>query len=154
MERRRKACLAFVWATVLLVGINGVFATDYVAVDLGPSGFADSSAFGIAGGQQAGGGFGSATGGVAHALLWSGTAASAVDLHQFLPAGFIDSRARSIDDQGNIVGYATDSAGNSHAILWQVVSEPAAIVSLGMGALTAGLILRRRKLHHRHECLG
>ncbi len=54
-----------------------------------------------------------------------------MDLHQFLPAGFTDSYATSIDDQGNIVGYATASDGNNHAILWQPVPEPAAIVSLG-----------------------
>ncbi|MGW8257736.1 MAG: PEP-CTERM sorting domain-containing protein, partial [Thermoguttaceae bacterium] len=70
-----------------------------------------------------------------HALLWSGTAASAVDLHQFLPAEFIASVAKSIDDQGKIVGTAYDSSGDAHAILWTPVPEPATIVLLGMAAM-------------------
>jgi len=120
---------------------NGTAAS---AVDLNPSGFRESYAFGIGGGHQVG--FGSSTtGGYSHALLWSGTAAIAVDLHQFLPAAFKNSCARSIDDKGDIVGYAIDSAYNYHAILWQPVPEPATFVMLGMAALVLTFVWRRKR---------
>ena len=48
-----------------------------------------------------------------HAVVWSGTAGSVVDLNQFLPAGFTDAQAMAIDSNGNIVGYA-----NNHAFMW------------------------------------
>src|SRR6185369_8744246 len=48
------------------------------------------------------------------ALLWSGTAASYVDLH---PAGFRISFGRGISGSAQ-VGYAQTSAGVNHAMLW------------------------------------
>jgi hypothetical protein len=56
-----------------------------------------------------------------HATVWSGTPASAIDLHTFLPAGFMESFANAIDARGNIGGSATDAAGTRHAILWQPI---------------------------------
>src|SRR2546425_8460222 len=56
----------------------------FVAIDLHPDGFAYSEAVGTFGGQQVG--YGILNTGYAHALLWSGSAASVVDLH---PAGLI-----------------------------------------------------------------
>jgi hypothetical protein len=107
-------------------------------IDLNPSGFVWSIAYGTSGTQQVGSGMGSATGDNNHALLWNGSADSYVDLHQFLSSDFISSEALGIAGNGNIIGYATDSLGNTHAILWQV-PEPATLLLLGLGAV----ILRR-----------
>src|SRR3989304_6317041 len=145
-----------------------VLATDYSAIDLNPSGFDISQAHRTYGGQQVGYGHGSAsdnnehallwngsaesvvdlnprgfygsypTGYGAHAYVWSGSPESAVDLQQFLPNGFVDSTATSIDAQGNIVGFAWDGNNQYHAILWQPVPEPGTFVMLGRAALSLG----------------
>jgi hypothetical protein len=112
-------------------------------VDLNPSGFTISYAYGTNGTQQVGFGSGTATGNETHALLWSGSTDSLIDLHDFLPAGFANSRANGIDGYGNIVGYAYDSSGYSHAILWQPIPEPATLFLLGLGSLA--LLRKRRK---------
>ena len=113
-------------------------------VDLNPSGFTASEALGVGGGQQVGYGSGPATGFLDHALLWTGTAGSVVDLNAFLPPGFTSSDATGIDASGDIVGYASDAAGETHAFLWQPVAEPSSVLLLvvGLGAL-AGLAWRR-----------
>jgi probable HAF family extracellular repeat protein len=50
----------------------------------------------------------------------SGRAQQYVDLH-FLPSTFASPNANGVDASGNIVGYATDTSGVNHAILWQPV---------------------------------
>jgi hypothetical protein len=53
--------------------------------------------------------------------MWSGTAASWVDLHQFLPANFVGSAAVDISTDGVnqvVAGYANRTGGTS-AILWR-----------------------------------
>jgi uncharacterized membrane protein len=104
-------------------------------VDLHPAGFSNSSAWATNGTQQVGGGDG-------RALLWTGTPASVVDLSQFLPASYSWSCAYAIDDIGNIVGCAEDDLGNRHAILWQIVPEPATSSLLPVAGLA---VLRRRR---------
>jgi hypothetical protein len=86
-------------------------------IDLNPSGFFTSQAFGVSeDGQQVG------IGNFSHALLWTGSADSLVDLNAFLPAGFTEARALGIDSAGNIVGDAFHPAsGETRAILWQRV---------------------------------
>jgi hypothetical protein len=90
-------------------------------VDLRPSGFTSSEALGVSGGQQVGYGYGEITVGYDHALLWTGSADSVVDLHTFLPPEFTTSFAHGIDADGNIVGYAYDPATGGHAFLLQPV---------------------------------
>src|SRR5262245_61405655 len=82
--------LGVVLAAVVLGGVPPRAAAEYIAIDLHPSGFTSSEAFGVSGGQQVGVGAGPATGGQIHALLWTGSAASVVDLH---PSGFTSSEA-------------------------------------------------------------
>lgn len=64
--------------------------------------------------------------GYVHALLWTGTPDSVVDLNQFLPPGFTDAYAYGIDSQGTISGSAMGPATISlltsmpmaHGFLW------------------------------------
>jgi hypothetical protein len=89
----------------------------FTAIDLNPSGFIESWASGTSGGLQVGYGYGPATGGYGHALLWRGSAQSVVDLH---PSGFLISRALGISgDQQVGVGISPQTAGGAHAVLWR-----------------------------------
>ena len=92
-------------------------------VDLNPTGFTHTESLGVSGSQQVGYGFGAATGStpdggiqIDHALLWTGTSASVVDLH---PSGYYDSQAESVSG-GVQVGYADVDAtfDTPHAFLW------------------------------------
>lgn len=76
------------------------------------------------------------------ALVWAGSEASRLDLHQFLPAGFTRSLARGIDENGNIVGYGSLSGVGTVPIVWKPVPEPSTVVAIGMGLLA--LLARRR----------
>jgi hypothetical protein len=82
-------------------------AAAYFYTDLNPSGFIESFGYGISGSQQVGSRRDAA--GAGHALLWSGTASSAVDLH---PSGFKISQAYGSSGSQQ-VGY-----GDGHALLW------------------------------------
>ena len=68
----------------------------------------------VSDGQQVGSG--ALPGFVNHALLWTGSADSVVDLQTFLPPEFRDSVATGIDADANIVGYAQGPDGD-HAFL-------------------------------------
>ena len=59
-----------------------------------------------------------------YALLWSGTAASAVDIH---PAGYISSEVEGLDSSQQVgVALPNDSsAGQLHAILWNGSAQSA-----------------------------
>ena len=80
-----------------------------------------------------------------HALVWSGTAASVVDLNQFMPSGFTDAEATGIDAAGNIVGWASTGPSNIpanvHAVIWAPsVAAPiyAQSAALTPAAITVG----------------
>jgi len=110
MFRRLVVC---VFACLLMAGPADA-APRYKVVILNPPGWWGSIAAGISGGQQVGSAGGSATGGLHHAFLWSGTAESWVDLH---PSGFTQSAASGIS-AGQQVGYGDAAGGNTHALLW------------------------------------
>ncbi len=93
------------------------------AVDLHPTnitGYIESQANGISstGSHQVGYGDGTATSGNSHALLWSGSANSAVDLHPTLLTGFSESFAMACNDTIQ-AGFGKFTASNSnHAMAW------------------------------------
>jgi hypothetical protein len=112
-------------------------------IDLNPSGFDSSTARATNGTQQVGYGGGTVTGNNAHALLWSGTPDSYVDLQSSMPASFVTSGASTITGD-TVYGYATDTAGNYHAIEWTLATpEPGGLALAGITAI--GLLARRAK---------
>jgi PEP-CTERM motif len=114
------------------------------AVDLNPtnlSGISNSVAISTSDTQQVGLGTG-------HALLWTGTAASAVDLN---PNGFTASEAFGTNGTQQVgcgfvggSGNGTfDGATGDFAVEWSLVPEPATGWLLLIGG--AGLLIRRRR---------
>ena len=81
-------------------------------VDLHPTGWDQSYAYGVAGGQQVR--YAVPYGGNDRAALWSGSASSFVDLHPF---AWYQSRAYGVAG-GQQVGYAVPYGGNDRAALW------------------------------------
>ena len=99
------------------------FHTAASVVDLHPAGFDDSYATGVSETKQVGWGrlvLPSGTG-TTHALVWSGSAGSSIDLDQFLPAGYDGAQATGIDTGGTIAGTAF-LGGQRHAVLWAPVA--------------------------------
>ena len=98
-------------------------------MDLHPAGFTTSEAFGTSGNQQVGYAGIMESGLELRAMLWSGTAASAIDLHP--AAGYQNSIAESVSANTQ-VGAGINSLGNlewtSHALMWRSTAE--SIVSL------------------------
>jgi hypothetical protein len=127
--------------------------SSHIPVDLSTNlvGYSYSIAVDTNGFQEVGWGYGTSTGGLGnkHALLWSGTAASVVDLHAFLPAGhnWYDSRAIVIDSAGNVFGTAAyfdpNGASGIFAVKWSFVPEP----GLGLIAPLVNCVLLRRRRH-------
>jgi hypothetical protein len=81
------------------------------------------------------------------ALVWSGTAGSAVDLSMFLPSGFtwFYSDALTIDSAGNVFGMAEGDINGDNvtfAVEWSPVPEPATASLLLIAA--TGVLMRRR----------
>jgi hypothetical protein len=83
-------------------------------------------------------GFVGLAGGIEHAGLWNGTAASWVDLHTFLPSEFITSKATGIWNDGSftyVVGYGHNNVtSRNEALMWaSPVPEPASLLALVAG---------------------
>jgi len=117
-------------------------------VDLNPADAINSIALATNGKIQVGQAVGGPPAIEQHARLWKGTADSAVDLHDFLPDGFTESAAYSIDAAGNIYGLASnDSDGTIHAIEWLTQAarlsniSTRADVGTGDSVLIAGFIV-------------
>jgi hypothetical protein len=108
--RRAFYCLA------IFASANPGWSVTYTATILNPPGFDyDAYLTGISGSQQVGFASGAAISGFNHAILWSGTAGSAVDLN---PPGFNDSEGYGISGTNQVGrGYST-SAAATHALLW------------------------------------
>jgi len=80
------------------------------------SGYAGSTAYGVSRGQQVGTG---TVGSLGHALLWTGSAQSVVDLH---PSGFSETVAKAVA-AGRRVGWGTTTDGSTHALLWNGTAD-------------------------------
>jgi hypothetical protein len=86
----------------------------YTVVDLNPSsGYSGTMANGLGGSQVGQGGVGV----ISHALLWSGTAASVIDLH---PSAYTGGSVAYASAGGTQVGLGAVSLGGgaTHALTW------------------------------------
>jgi hypothetical protein len=120
---------------------------------LNPDGWVLSKAFGTNGTQQVGAGFITEEAGQLvptgnyQALLWSGTAASYVNLEPLLPVTdtWVSSEAYGINAAGDVFGYAVDTNGNYFAVEWSSVPEPVSGALLSVVGVC--LLMRRRGFH-------
>ena len=99
------------------------------AVDLHPAGYLGSTVQGVLGNTQVG--FGFLDGAIEHALVWSGTAGSYIDLQQFLPPStpaLVRSRAFGIAANGDIIGHVIDASGGVFAVKWSLIPEPSTLL--------------------------
>src|SRR5258706_2001852 len=102
MQNRMSSVVAFVVAAVAVaisVAPSVARAAAYQFVDLAQASWWDSTAFGVDGGQQVGQ---AQIGGPYHAMLWSGTSASATDL---TPAGYHSSVASEVNGGWQVGAY-------------------------------------------------
>lgn len=121
-------------------------------VNLNGPGLTNSAALAAGDGMQVGYGNGPTTGGRTHAIVWSSSADSYVDLQQFLPDSQCDqSVAQGIDSQGDIVGYVEEANGTTHAVEWvpQSVPLPAGIWPAAGLLLVTTVVLSRSRLARR-----
>ncbi|MGI8924743.1 MAG: hypothetical protein ACR2HJ_12065 [Fimbriimonadales bacterium] len=84
----------------------------------------------------------------AHAFVWSGTAETLLDLHQFLPPEFEESHALGIDGNGTIAGWARRPGWQPQPFVWTPVrgSRPIAPTSYSMfrGSVISGNLASSR----------
>jgi hypothetical protein len=112
------------WSLLLLVVLSArSSATTYTATLLHPAGLDYSLGWGTSNDHQVGYGRGTSATASDHALLWSGTAASVVDLN---PNDSFASYATAVAGSTQ-VGWGTSATtgNNDHAFLWQGTAESA-----------------------------
>ena len=96
------------------------------AVDLTPSGFVESQAWGTDGIHQVGSGYQNGTGLQTHALLWTSTANSAVDLNPTDLPLFTQSSAVAVSGNQQVGSASAPTLGYaSHAMLWNSTADSA-----------------------------
>jgi hypothetical protein len=81
--------------------------------------------------------------GEGRAVVWSGTAQSMLNLHQFLPGNVTESIATGIDENGTIVGWGTIVGVGTVPIVWTPVPEPSSLIAVAVGITI--LLSRRRR---------
>ena len=105
-------------AAAVLLAITGLAMranAQYTVTDLTPAGYTSNFGNGIASGMQVGSGAPTASV-ISHALLWSGTAGSVVDLH---PSSYTGGSVANGLSGGTQVGYGAISLGGAtHALKW------------------------------------
>jgi hypothetical protein len=88
--------------------------------------FPQSFAFATSGTQQVGEGFRQFNDELEHALLWSGSAASAIDLNPTNLTGFTSSVAQGIGGNQQVgFGYRQAPVSSTHALLWSGTANSA-----------------------------
>jgi hypothetical protein len=120
MQRRRQPQISFGWAIALAFAVLPIECKAYSYMDFnlpGVPGYAGSEGLGISGGQQAGAAEGPAASNNYHAVIWTGTGNSIVDLN---PAGFTTTYATATSGSQQVgYGDGTMTGGtNDHALLW------------------------------------
>jgi hypothetical protein len=104
----------FMVGVVCFTTIATAAPTNYQVVILNPAGFTQSHGYDVAGGKQVGL-LGSVNwDGWGHAVLWSGSATSYIDLH---PPGFKRSQATGVWENQQI-GWGRTATDGRHALLW------------------------------------
>ncbi len=89
-------------------------------VDLHPAAFTSSEIRGMNATKQVG--FAVDGTGGSHAMVWSGTAGSEIELT--MPLGYSNAQAHGIDSAGNIVGQAqNDTTGFTEAVMWKPILD-------------------------------
>jgi probable HAF family extracellular repeat protein len=134
----------------LIGAVSHASEARYIFTPLGTLGGNQSEAFGINDSGQVVGYSRLSGDQENHATLWNGT--TATDLNNFLDAstmneGWILSEARGINDNGWIVGYATNSnTGYEHAFLLSIaaVPEPETYGMMLSGIFLLGFMMRPR----------
>jgi hypothetical protein len=126
---------AFIWS-----------GTSASGIDLTPAGHLRSLAHGTAFGYILGN-FGDSADDV-RAMIWTGsTAASALDMHQFLPPGYVGSDITGVDSSGDFYGTGLLEGGGSRAIEWFPVPEPTSFAMLGTAMALLGRKSRREPFY-------
>ncbi len=119
---------------------NATLWTAAGAVNLNPGNMTVSAAFGSDGSEQVGDGQGTGTGNDEHALIWSGTAASALDLNPTNLSGISNSDADAVSGNQQVgSGSGTGTGNNFHALLWNGTANSA--VDLNPAGITNSIAL-------------
>jgi len=119
MFASRNAALS---AAIIALAAGAATAVDYTVTSISPEDYSETFVTAAAGPSQVGYGSGPSTGGNSHAILWSGTAESLIDLN---PDGYDGSVIYGVGG-GQQVGVGFD-LGTNLAILWPAPTAGSAV---------------------------